>query len=274
MKTKLLTLGFFALTAFIPACVHAQNTYINDFEEGSPVVTATYGAEFAIVPNPVAVGNASANSGQIKRTSGAWYEIVRFATSFNVPANTSKYVHLRAMYTSSVIPNMSVRIDAAADNDGSADVHPTMDYTTPGAWQDMVFRIDGGETGVNPSQFLFFADASVNVLNNTDSFAYIDEIVLNDSETPFDLTAGTNAFAHNTVVKTYPNPTTNLWNFEAAHGQNLTGVQIIDALGKIVFTKNVTSDKLSVDASSFSNGLYFAKITSGTAIQTIRVIKN
>jgi hypothetical protein len=274
MKTKLLTLGFIGLMAVIPASLQAQNVYINNFEDGSPVVTATYGAEFAIVPNPVAVGNASANSGQIKRTSGAWYEIVRFATSFNVPANTSKYVHLRAMYTSSVIPNMSVRVDAAADGDGSTDIHPTMDYTTPGAWQDMVFRIDGGETGVNPTQFLFFADASVNVLNNTDSFAYIDEIVLNDSETPFDLTAGTDTFKKGNDIKAYPNPTANAWTFEAAKGVNLSSVQITDALGKTVVAKNTTSGTIIVDASNLSNGLYLAKITSGNATQTIKVIKN
>jgi len=270
MKTKLLTLGLFGLMA----SVQAQNTYINDFEDGSPAVTASYGAEFAIIDNPLTVGNASAHSGQIKRTTGNWYEIVRFATSFSVPANTSKYIHLRAMYTSTVIPNMSVRVDATESNDGSVEIHPMAAYANPGAWQDMVFKVDGGEAGINVTQFVFFPDASSNVLNNTDSFANIDEIVLNDSETPFDLTAGTDKFTQNNSVKAYPNPTANAWTFEAAKGANLSSVQITDALGKTVFAKNTISGTITVDASNLSNGLYLAKITSGNATQTIKVIKN
>lgn len=272
MKTKLLNLGILSLTIFMSAVTYGQDITLNDFESGSPVVTASYGAEYANVANPLTAGNPTANCGQIKRTSGNWYELIRFDTSFNVPANTSKYIHLMVMYTSAVVPNISIRVDAAADNDGSVDIHPTNNYTNSGAWQDLVFKIDGGTSGITPTQILFFADSSVNVLNSTDSFAYIDQMVLNNTETPDALK--TDAFQLNNTVTIYPNPTNALWNFTSANSINFSSVQIIDITGKTVLSKDITSQNITVDASNLSAGMYVAKITSGNAVQTFKVIKN
>ncbi|WP_338407854.1 T9SS type A sorting domain-containing protein [uncultured Flavobacterium sp.] len=71
----------------------------------------------------------------------------------------------------------------------------------------------------------------------------------------------------------YPNPTKNAWNF-ASGNSDISSVKIIDMLGRSVMSKNATSKEVSVDASSLSKGMYFAKITSGDSVQTLKVIKN
>lgn len=70
----------------------------------------------------------------------------------------------------------------------------------------------------------------------------------------------------------YPNPSSGNWNFSA--NNNLTAIQIMDATGKTIMSKMLSSKEVIVDASSLSSGLYFAKLTSEKGSQTIKVIKN
>lgn len=253
---------------------YQANMTLNDFEPGSPNVTANYGAVYANVANPLVTNaNTTANCGEIKRSSGNWYELVRFGTYFNVPANTTKYIHMKVRYTSSVMPNMSIRIDAAADNDGGTDIYPSLDYTGAGTWQDMVFEIEGGDNGLTPTQFLFFADASVNALNNTDSFAYIDEIILNDTASPEVFT--TESFVRDTKIKVFPNPTAHTWNFVSTEGVVFSNIQIIDLTGKTVIDqKTGATTSANIDGSSLAKGIYFANIVYSNSQQTIKIVKD
>lgn len=269
MKTTLLT--FSILTTILSACAPSYGQVLNDFETGSPNVITAYGADFSIVPNPVTDGlNTSANCGEIRRTTGNWYELIRFATSFNVPANETKYLHVLVRYTSSVSPNFSIRVDPTADNDGNTEIYPSNSYTTPGEWQDIVFVIAGGASGITSTQFMFFADASVNVLNNTDSFAHIDQIEVNNDATPASLNISN---VPNLTAKAYPNPTASTWNFNVGNFDTIGMVEVVDVTGKMVLSKNLIGQSTSVDASGLSQGMYFAKLTLGTATQVIKLIK-
>jgi hypothetical protein len=71
----------------------------------------------------------------------------------------------------------------------------------------------------------------------------------------------------------YPNPTQNSWKFTSANN-DISSITIIDILGKTVMSKNAASQEVSVDASGLSKGMYFAKVTSGDAVQTLKVVKN
>lgn len=87
----------------------------------------------------------------------------------------------------------------------------------------------------------------------------------------------TNALAVNKFdankFSVYPNPSNSSWNFASASG-DITSVRIVDLLGKTVLTKKASSSEVSVDASSLANGMYFAEISSGDAVQTVKVVKN
>ena len=73
--------------------------------------------------------------------------------------------------------------------------------------------------------------------------------------------------------KVYPNPTQNVWNFTSANDRIET-VRIVDVLGKNVMTVSPKSNNVSVDGSSLTKGIYFAKIATAKATETIKLMKN
>lgn len=213
MKTKRLLL-FCALLGLY-STAFAIDQVLNNFESGSPVVGTKYGASYTEVTNPLSAGlNTTSNSGQIGRTTTNWYELVYFPVSFTVPANTKYYVHVLVKYDAQ--PDIAIRVDASsAGGDGSADIRGMNTYTNIGQWQDIVFEVNGGSSGRNVIQLIFMADLGFNnnpagrVLNNTDKFAYIDEIIVNTNPLP----RGTTYIVAN-----------NLWDFEPGTAGNIGGV--------------------------------------------------
>jgi len=73
--------------------------------------------------------------------------------------------------------------------------------------------------------------------------------------------------------KVYPNPTTNNWNFTAVKG-NIQTVQIVDMLGKTIMSVSPAATNVTVDASALNAGVYFAKVTTATATETVKVVRN
>jgi hypothetical protein len=69
--------------------------------------------------------------------------------------------------------------------------------------------------------------------------------------------------------KVYPNPSNTNWNFTSAKDV-ITSIQVVDMLGKVV----ATSTSTTVDASALTTGVYFAKVATATATETIKVVKN
>jgi hypothetical protein len=83
---------------------------------------------------------------------------------------------------------------------------------------------------------------------------------------------GVNSFASSNF-RVYPNPTTNSWNFSAQNSQ-INSIQIVDVLGKVVLTKTVSSSEVTVDASNLNSGIYFARIATANAMETVKLVKN
>ncbi|KAB1154991.1 T9SS type A sorting domain-containing protein [Flavobacterium luteum] len=73
--------------------------------------------------------------------------------------------------------------------------------------------------------------------------------------------------------KVSPNPTTNNWNFTTVN-DSIESIQILDVLGKNVMTVSPRSNTANVDASSLTRGIYFAKVATAKATQTLKLMKN
>lgn len=213
MKTSLLFSLLLAIMSIV--AINASDVVLNNFESGSPEVTVKYGAAFEKVANPASGGiNTTENVGKISRTSVNWYEFIYFPVNFEVPANTKKYVHMVVKFPAQ--PDIAIRYDAAsAGADGSADIRSTNKYTALGEWQGLVFEVNGGSTGRTVIQLNILADMGWNnspsgfVLNNSDKFGYIDNIIVNDNPLPL----GTEYFSGN-----------NIFDFEAGTSANISGV--------------------------------------------------
>ena len=81
------------------------------------------------------------------------------------------------------------------------------------------------------------------------------------------------SFNKNTF-KVYPNPTNRSWNFVSTSDKNITAIQIVDMLGKTVMTINPAATSANVDATNINSGLYFAKVTTTSGTETVKLMKN
>lgn len=76
-------------------------------------------------------------------------------------------------------------------------------------------------------------------------------------------------------VSIYPNPTSNTLNISLANTNNLPdGYAIYNMLGQLVKERRISSvEDLTVNTSSYSNGMYFIKISDNNNVATISFIK-
>lgn len=75
------------------------------------------------------------------------------------------------------------------------------------------------------------------------------------------------------TVSVYPNPSSTAWTFNAGNTA-ITTLLITDVTGKTVFSSQVNATTATVNASGFASGIYFARLNAGTALQTVRIVKN
>ncbi|MXN91211.1 T9SS type A sorting domain-containing protein [Flavobacterium sp. Sd200] len=125
-------------------------------------------------------------------------------------------------------------------------------------WGGTDFPVGTGNTEADAPNFVIVA-GTYNVMFDRISGEYMF----------MDITALRNDFSAS-VITVHPNPTQNVWNFNAGNN-SINSIRIADVTGKEIFSASNTS---VVDATSFAAGIYFAKVTMGNASQTIRLIKN
>ncbi len=73
-------------------------------------------------------------------------------------------------------------------------------------------------------------------------------------------------------VKSFPNPTNNVWNIETA--EDMVSIQLFDVLGKKVHELKPNATSAKINASELSNGVYFANVTTANGNKTIKLVKN
>lgn len=81
--------------------------------------------------------------------------------------------------------------------------------------------------------------------------------------------AGLNDDVNQPKVSIYPNPATNLVNIST---ENAKTISIMNSIGQIVYTSNVTSSTLSIDVSQFATGVYFVEIKNETKKITKKLV--
>jgi len=86
------------------------------------------------------------------------------------------------------------------------------------------------------------------------------------------MAVASNDDVQNTVYTVFPNPTSNLWNFSSVD-TIIDAIQVYDMTGKLVVSKTVGNSDTTVDSSTLTSGLYVARIVSGDAIQSMKLVK-
>ena len=85
------------------------------------------------------------------------------------------------------------------------------------------------------------------------------------------ITAGTSGVEESELsqVSIYPNPATTMLN---VHAENFREVQIINFLGQVVYSANITDNNFQINVSNLSNGVYFVRL-NGETTTTQKFIK-
>lgn len=252
MRTK--TLLFF-LVALSLKSLMAADVILNNFESSTPTVTASYGATIANVANPNTTGyNTTANCAKVGRTGASWYALIQFPVSFTLPASTDQYIHILVNYLAQ--PDISIRIN------GTLDIRPTSFYTNFGQWQDLVVKVNGGTSGFTCTNLMILTDIGYNstpagqVLNNTDKFGYLDEIIINDNPTP---RSSTSTALNSSVINSKIYSLNGAINIESIAAATL--VTVYNNCGQLVASKEI--DKKGT-ISIKNKGFYFVNIGNKT----------
>lgn len=74
------------------------------------------------------------------------------------------------------------------------------------------------------------------------------------------------------AIRVFPNPNNGTFSIEFANGANKS-VEISDVTGRIVSTLESVDDIIEVNLQLFANGIYYAKVKSGSTLEIIKVIK-
>jgi hypothetical protein len=116
--------------------------------------------------------------------------------------------------------------------------------------------------------------AVFNSPNNIPTTAGIYDITFNKSTLEYNAQLLSTRGFQSSNFKTFPNPTQRSWNFVSTSSKNITSIQIVDVLGKNVISITPDTTTATVDASSLTNGLYFAKVTTASGTETVKLMKN
>lgn len=119
--------------------------------------------------------------------------------------------------------------------------NPTVQWTAAGSYNVSLTATNAGGN---------------NTMTKTDYILITDHTGIND--------------ALNGNVKIYPNPASNELTVEAA---NMKSITILDILGKVVYTSDVTSEKTTIDISKLNKANYFIKVRTaeGEITKTISI---
>ena len=101
-------------------------------------------------------------------------------------------------------------------------------------------------------------------------FDYNAPVTTNTASTTFQ-TLGIDEIPIDTSVVIFPNPTSNIINVNA--NNSIKSIQLFDVQGRILETKLEEENQVTVDVSTYSNGIYFLKINAENGSNIQRFVK-
>ncbi len=246
-------------------------TMINNFETGATddALTNVGGgitAEIVDKPNPSG-DNTSAKVLKIGRNATQWWIFAGIDVADIAISDTETKFLSFMVYGPKT--DLAVRFNATADDNNGTNggiIRPSTLHSGESQWEQIVIPIVDGQTATSFTGGTLFklvfhpdiADASIveggQILNDTDTFLYIDEIKILDSNP-----LNTSNFKLNNTISLSPNPASNVFKVNSFNNTIIKEVSVYNILGKQVNVLNIGVNQF--DVSSLSTGVYMVKIT-------------
>ncbi|MEN8157319.1 MAG: phospholipase D-like domain-containing protein [Bacteroidota bacterium] len=83
---------------------------------------------------------------------------------------------------------------------------------------------------------------------------------------------GIDATSFDNQVSVWPNPSTGIFRVSAGSGHALSGIEIMDRTGRVVFEETLSGTTTQVNASEMGPGIYFIRVSGKNGMATIRKI--
>lgn len=244
---------------------------VYDFETPSEdgLTNVGGGITTEVVANPDTSGpNSTANCLKIGRTGTEWWIFAGIdVNDLTISSSENKYL---SVWVYGPRTDLGCRFDATADTNNGTNggiIRPSVLHSASPGWEQIIFPIVDSQSATNFTKGTLYklvfhpdiGDAGVvpggQILNNTDSFLYIDEIQILDSN-PLSISN----FERSENVSLYPNPAQTEFSLRSTKNNQITVKAIYNVLGSQVLTEITKLSKDSYDISSLSSGLYMVEL--------------
>lgn len=243
-----------------------------DFEAGGNGADWTWGSfangsdpDLQVIANPDPSGiNTSATVAQVI-AEDAGLDFAGFFSdnvgTFTIDASNST---IKIKVWKPIISDVGFKIEGSNGNLPNDVGELKVANTQVNQWEEITFDFSpyiGATEAVGLTRIVFFPDFAPRDQDNT---IYIDDITFSASLSVSEFQSAN--------FKVYPNPSIDTWTVKS-NNTEITSIKLLDISGKQVMTVNPDSSEFTIDASSLSQGMYIARITSEKGVETIKLVK-
>lgn len=227
-----------------------SNTILNGFD----------GAEYTDgVTNDVTNGiNTSVKVGQIAKINATLYANIQYKIPQGINLTSGDKGFSMMVKGPRAVPVL-FKLEGGSANQKS------LNYTTPGVWQKLVFDFSGDTSTNHNLIVLFLAIEAAPSANPSDDIFLIDNIVLGEYAT-----LATTKFDKSTV-KMYPNPVQNTLTIEA--NSAIQRVSVYNVLGQEVMSRSPKSNSTTLQTNDLQKGVYMVQTEIDGNVSSSKIVK-
>lgn len=218
------------------------------------------------VPNPdVDTDNGSAIVGKIVRHLGAPFGGSKITFSNNLDFSSHPEITMKVWTSAPIGTNVTLKAEKPFWG-----VERSVQTTKTSEWETLSFNFSGSLNDMPSLTFLFdFVAGSSSVGDGSaNSTFYFDDIKF--ANVP--LSIPQNEVFSSFIV--YPNPASAQWTVSSRTSTTLFSTALYDLSGQLLGTfDSQGATKISIDASPYPSGTYFAKITSDLGGHFVKLVK-
>jgi hypothetical protein len=263
--TTPLTQGYYWASQTLNGCESPTRYVVFAISNATAAPSSSASQQFC---NSATVANLTANGSQIK-----WYNVATGGTALASTAALSTGTYYATQTSGGCeSPRTAVSVTVTA-----------VSAPTGAATQSLSSLLTLGDIVVTGSNIVWYASAAnaasgTNPLASTQLLAnttYYATQTINGCTSNTSLAVTITTLANQDFDMTqftfYPNPVIDLLNI--TYSQDMTSVKVFNMVGQQLMSKQVNSNTVQVDMSSYANGAYFIQVTTENAMKTVRVIK-
>jgi hypothetical protein len=220
-----------------------------------------------VVTNPAKdAGNMSDKVLKFRRSSagdiwaGFWSRLPE-----KIDMTNNKYILVKVWKPR--VSTIKFKVEGGTSSPNFFELESTAPQTKTNEWEQMVFHFPDA-TGEYPT-IAMLPDFSDPVGLDEDIVLYIDDIVLSPTETG--IPSGVVDPKEREEIGIYPNPVKSTLNFENL--KDVDRITISNIVGQqVMVTRNIRNEKVSINVSSLTNGIYMVSVVDKNGNTTVRKV--